>query len=541
MLAARDDEFVVVMYAVPIILALVAFGFPSASEADSSDSYPTIIPWFAGTGRWAGYNASFGIGANDHELQRFLALRKQRGIGVISGGSNTAIWPATNDYKAILEAGYRQMGGLGGFAAACAQNDPDPSHCPVRPNGQAWLFSYIDAQATYLSPTQCQTTHHGVGLCSGSGWLYIDEPCLKDGDYATGLSDNCSIPYNAVGMSIILNYIRNVKHYNINVGYTEGAYVRLYKTWLELFTYTKQNRLLTMDFAQEEEYDTWQDQTNTNPWAAFHAAFPNVLRSTLFYSVASFCSAHYANFTNNTIDMIGFWNVDNWGISSGPMVDPNQLAAAESLGATGSKSATCSQTWSEITNADWTIRWRGDHAFNVSDGPYPGWTSPYVVASCEYQVWSGLGGVNGWTDPSMVQTWPPTAGQWASRLCNGAISITVGPGQNCRDEISEPIIASIFGTTLKVTSGIFTAPILANPQHGTAIFGSGVAPGTYVTESGTGRGGTGTYTVNKPQTVFSASMQAKLGNNTCLVVVRNHNNSPGGLGDQTYTELSVAF
>ena len=86
-----------VMCAVPIILALAAFGFPSASEADSSVSYPTIIPWFAGTGRWAGYDASFGIGANNHELERFLALGKQRGIGVISGGSNTAIWPATND------------------------------------------------------------------------------------------------------------------------------------------------------------------------------------------------------------------------------------------------------------------------------------------------------------------------------------------------------------------------------------------------------------------------------------------------------------
>jgi hypothetical protein len=537
----RLSPLVVVMNAVATILALAAFGFPLAAEADSSVSYPTIIPWFAGTGRFAGDNASSGIGANHDELQRFLALRKQRGIGVVSGGSNTLIWPATNDYKVILGAGYEQMGGLGGYAAACAQNDPDPNHCPVRPNGQVWLFSYIDAQATYLSPAQCQTAHRGIGLCSGSTWLYVDEPCLRDEDYTAGLSDNCSIPYNAAGMSIILNYIRNVKHYNIKVGYTEGAYVKLYQTWLDLFTYTKHNNLLIMDFAQEEEYDTWQDPNNTNPWAAFHAVFPNVLRSTLFYSVASFCSAHYANFTDNTIDMIGFWNVDNWGISSGPMIDPNQLAAAEDLGATGSKSATCSQTWSEITNADWTTRRRGDHSFNVSDGPYPGWTSPYLVGSCDYQVWSGLGGANGPTDPSMVQTWPSTAGQWASRSCNVPILITVGPGKNCRDEISEPIFASIAGTTLKVTGGTFTAALLANPQRGAAIFGPGVAPGTHVTESGTGRGGTGTYSVNVSQTVASESMQAKLGNNTCLVVVRNHNSSPRGLGGQTYTELSVAF
>ena len=84
--------------------------------------------------------------------------------------------------------------------------------------------------------------------------------------------------------------------------------------------------------------------------------------------------------------------------------------------------------------------------------------------------------------------------------------------------------------------------LLANPQHGAAIFGPGVAAGTYVAESGTGRGGTGTcYQVNISQTVASETMHAKLGNNTCLVVVRNHNNSPKGLSDQTYTELSVAF
>ena len=91
------------------------------------------------------------------------------------------------------------MDGLGGFAAACAQNDPDPSHCPVQPNGQAWLFSYIDAQATYLSPTQCQATYHGVGLCSGSSWLYIDEPCLRDGDYAAGLSEQLFDPIQRSG------------------------------------------------------------------------------------------------------------------------------------------------------------------------------------------------------------------------------------------------------------------------------------------------------------------------------------------------------
>src|SRR4029077_12395594 len=195
------------------------------------------------------------------------------------------------------------------------------------------------------------------------------------------------------------------------------------------------------------------------------AAFPNVLRSTLFYTVASYCTAPYADVKNHTIDMIGFWAVDYWGYGgTGPMIDPNELAALESLARTGSKSEACTQTWSWL-NADWNIRSAGSARFVVSDGNYGNWGSTWTISSCDYQVWSGGGVVNGLGDPTITQTWPTTPGAWASRACNAPLSITVGAGKQCN------------------VSGWLT----------------------------------------------------------CLVVVRNHNNSGRGLGDSTWTLLSTSF
>jgi hypothetical protein len=416
-------------------------------------TFPALVAWFAGTGRWNDSNGD-AIGANNNTLLNFLSTN-QPGLWIISGGPNTSIWPATSDFGAIRQAGYQHMDGIGNYAAACAQNDT--AHCPWGAGGRAEMFREIDNLANYRPPSQCM-----AGRYFESNWMYVDEPCVTLNDMTTGLSDNCSIPYNAAGMSILLNYIRNVKHYNIKVGYTLGGHS--FDRYLQLFTYAKNHDLLMMDFAQEEQYYSWQTLADTNDWGTFHAAFPNVLRSTLFYSVASYCTAPYADVKNDTIDMIGFWDVDYWAHFQGPMLDPNELAAVESLARTGGKSEACTQTWSWL-NADWSIHKAGSASFAVGDTSYGNWGSTWTISSCDYQVWSGRGVVNGLGDPTITQTWPAKPGAWASRACNAPLSVTVGAGKQCN------------------VSGWLT----------------------------------------------------------CLVVVRNHNNSPRGLGDSTWTLLSTSF
>lgn len=84
-------------------------------------------------------------------------------------------------------------------------------------------------------------------------------------------------------------------------------------------------------------------------------------------------------------------------------------------------------------------------------------------------------------------------------------------GPNCPLNSTElPIFTgSISGTTLTVTSftqgsghiGTGHSIFSADPQHHTPVI-----PGTIITANGTGTGGTGTYTINKSQTVESQTM-----------------------------------
>ncbi len=87
-----------------------------------------------------------------------------------------------------------------------------------------------------------------------------------------------------------------------------------------------------------------------------------------------------------------------------------------------------------------------------------------------------------------------------------------------------PLNGSISGTTLTVT---YSPSQALGP--GQALGGAGVASGTTVTAFRTGTGGTGTYTVNKPQTVTSRAMTASgIPNRTKTYVTL----SPSG-GDDT--------
>lgn len=75
--------------------------------------------------------------------------------------------------------------------------------------------------------------------------------------------------------------------------------------------------------------------------------------------------------------------------------------------------------------------------------------------------------------------------------------------EGCYTEGSNPgsFTGAISGTTLTVS-----ATIAGRVWVGRAITGTGVTPGTVITGFGTGTGGTGTYTVNKSQTVGSTTI-----------------------------------
>jgi len=460
-------------------------------------SFPSPVLWFYGSGI-------------NNTLSTFLASGKQTGIYIINDAGDSA---------AIMAKGYVVEGGLPAEAAGCAQNDTP--NCGGISNGLSYIEGVIDGLAS-----------------QGATYLIVNEPCVTDGDYTTGLSDPCSIPYNAIGMDAIKSYIIS-KGYNMKVGYTLANSDAATTTYKQLFDWTSSNGYHLMDMAEDEVYyTTCCNAGYSDPWGTFHAAYPTVIRSSLIYSLGTFCAFDYISY-GGTIDMISFWNVDNYGQWSGPSIDPNEIAAAESLASTGSKTTTCNHNFSTVTNGS-NDPYFTTFSLSVADGSYANWTSPYTITSCDYQVYSGVNGVNGLGASGVVQTYPTTAGTWASRTCNSTINITVGASANCRDEVSDAITASISGTTVNITAGTFTQPI----QVGTALFASGVSAGTFVSATipnTGGTGGTGTYTVNNSQSVSSRSMSARLGLYSCLVVVRAHDNSPSGLGDINYNESKIAF
>lgn len=93
----------------------------------------------------------------------------------------------------------------------------------------------------------------------------------------------------------------------------------------------------------------------------------------------------------------------------------------------------------------------------------------------------------------------------AITIAAGAGSLLSGTvvGKRTRAANGASVTASIAGTTMTVTAvGSGTLSV------GQYISGSGVTAGTYITALGTGKGGTGTYTVSASQTVASTTVTA---------------------------------
>jgi hypothetical protein len=596
-----------------------SFQVNSGGVAPPVTIFPTLIPWFGGALRNGSLNAFIAAGkqpginvieggsntylaAGSDDYALILGAGYQQMGGLAGDVANCALDdPYCFDYAGLAgvkanidqQATYRTpaqcIAAFGPTAGLCSGatflyiNEPCMTDNDYTPTGtftanaswsaggsiavQGALPSWITTAlaAPYTLRVGDKTNNNKLGLISSvsgtSPWTINFSGGAAFASSGTNdtlfIADWCSIPYHVQGDAIVWNYIHNTKGYNIKIGPTAsyGPTPTVYQhmmTWAQSNSY---NPYQVVDFLQDELYGT---EGSVNSWSTFHAAFPNHLRSTLFYTTKALCSNSLVDLTNT--DMIGFWSVDNYTADgTGPDVDPEQLSMLISYGATGSKSTFCNQTTSYFSGTGapgWATQFSNLTTLTAIDGSYPGWTSPYTISgspACDYQVYSGPHATKGLlvspttgaitvADVGTVQTLPATAGTWASRTCNAALPpITIGAGQNCRDETTDAITASISGTTLTVTSGPPTNPIVADSNHGTAIFGAGVTAGTKVVGYGSGGGGAGTYTLNNSMTVASESMTARRGFLTCIIIIRNHNTSSIGFGHTNYYNISVAF
>ncbi len=429
------------------------------------------------------------------------------GVGIVTD-LNTPPQYATQ----INATGAKTMVGLGAYAAAWAQGY-DPNGWTTCSGCWAGLQSTI---ATAIS--------------DGATWFFVDEP--NDGSPTS--SDTCSaasISFDVTGFNMIYAYIKGLNP-NAMLGIVQNGYGKSSCTPNDAIGWHEMHLAAGMheDFAAEEVYNQiCCGAQTTSPWVTDGWTYTGVKKMELVYSVATLCALQYINYSN--IDLVAFWDSDLYGNFIGPTMDPTQLPAALHFAATQDKTLYCNQNYSQDSLPTWDTQFGPSFTRTIFDNTsYGNWTSPYTISSCDYTVYSGANAVNRLYDPSVVQT-----RSWTSRTCNSTITIAVGSSGDCRDEVSDPITATISGTTLNVTAGTFTQPLQLN----TGILGSGVTAGTYITALGSGAGGTGTYTVNNSQT--SSPTAAALGVKTCLVEVRAHNNSPGGLGNPTYQEFSIAY
>lgn len=103
-------------------------------------------------------------------------------------------------------------------------------------------------------------------------------------------------------------------------------------------------------------------------------------------------------------------------------------------------------------------------------------------------------------------------------LLMGEIFVNLPGGANVGDLVSyDPLTGALasYVPTSKFTAAISTTTLTVSAISagslgiGSLISGAGVTPGTYITALGTGKGGTGTYTINNSQTVSSEAMTAE--------------------------------
>ena len=575
---------------VVIALLSIAGGHAFVSRGLVTPSYPTDNPWF--------------YGATD-VLPTFLAQSKPAGIGIVNTGSNDL----STQVPEIIASGYKSLQGIGNYFIDCANGITNPGKCGGSPptGGLAYAESYIDglvsdgvmwiyinepnldyndmtpasssftANAPWISGATSLTVQGSsplwiasgvaagyslqlwdtaysppkfvgfVNSVSGSspfilGFTPPIPPVASSGSHdALAIYDTSSVPYNVTNSNILFNYI-HLNHPGVKYGYVMDLPTS--DDWKILFY----NGFLS-DFAGQE-LDYWSVADVGDYWADLHAAYPSVLRMSIVEGVNAFCSESSMSMTSGQVDILGYWDIDNYGPWGYPWMSPTMLQVVTDYATTGDKSIYCRQPNSLIGVSSWDPITPVTATQSIQDlTHFNGWTAQWSLTSCDYRVYSGpsakaANGIveyNGSTiiDPGMTLT-----RDWTTRTCNGAITITFGASNDCRDETTYPFTGyidsgspGVAGTTMHIVTGSI--------QGKAVVTGSGVSANTQIV-SYAGNGGAGsTVTINNSQLIGSAgspvSLSAYYGDRTCLVEARTHNNSPGGVGVPSYYQYSVAF
>ena len=257
----------------------------------------------------------------------WLAQGHQPGINVVFGS-------AQGTQTAIVNSGYMLEGGLGGYFINCALGDTRYSAC--RTITLANLKSDIDSPVAL-----------GVRL------FYFDEPSLVSSDLAPCCSacmpalscDASSVLYNAIGSNIIVDYIHS-KYPGVRVGYSASNNNAAYY----LVAFNNAAALGTpfhMDFVQYEQYESSVND-GAHSWAAFHNTYPNVIRAIIVEGIGAFCGMDGANTRSGNVDMVAFWNADNYVPWGYPIEDPTELQLIQAYAASGNKATVCAQSHSAI-------------------------------------------------------------------------------------------------------------------------------------------------------------------------------------------------
>ena len=342
-------------------------------------------------------------------LATFLKTQ-HAGVSIIGSGSTPS--PMAS---AIVAGKYALMEGLGGYAAQWAQGYDNPAYA-------AAIKSDIDKIAS-----------------QGGTYIYVDEPWPAPGQSTA--TSAASIAYNVKGFNILYSYIHS-KWPGVQFGLTigDGGGPGLHLAMLQAG--------LHEDFSSEEEYNSCC--RTGNPFIAQKKQFPNVKTMSLFYSTQSLCQNNGAwpgSAATSGLDIIAFWDVDNYGDWIGPLMDASWLQNAQTFAQTGSTTSFCTLPVSEVNPDYWTWATKNTNFTVGTWDRYWQTPTPYTIASCDYKVVSGPNAINGPSDPLNVVTL-----DWTPRTCNGNLTITVGANANCRHVGNQTCL--VF-TRAKTSTGLY--------------------------------------------------------------------------------------
>lgn len=334
-------------------------------------------------------------------LHTFLSS-SHPGVTIVSpGGVPTA------QGAAILKGGYKIMQGLGGYTAQWAQNNRTTS-CS---NGAS-------PGAIVGTPT-AQQQFIDKAVAAGATYFYVDETWPAPCDPADTATSAMSIAYNVAGYNLVYNYIHS-KYPGVMFGLSIGddGSAPLHLAMLKAG--------LKEDFASVEDFNSCC--TSANPFGTMKSQFPNVKQMVLAYSTQTLCQANNNNYiTPGQMDIIGFWDVDDYGNFMGPLIDVSFLQNAQTFASTGQKSfCTLPVSYVYAGSRTWSTQTK-NFSVPMTDTFYQT-PSPYKIGTCDWMVMSGAGAVNGPSDPSLTTTLP-----WTTRACNSSVTVTVGASGYCRN------------------------------------------------------------------------------------------------------------